>query len=106
MRSLMLEHAGYRVLRACNGEEGLSMLDENEVDLVIMDYWLPDFDGSELITRIREAHPTVPLAVLTGSVELREITAHPGIDRVLAKPILPEDLRSAVSEILRERASA
>ncbi len=106
VRALMLEYAGYRVLRACNGEEGLRLLDSHEVDLVIMDYWLPDMDGVELIKRIRDANPVVPLAVLTGSGELVDLPEDAGIDRVLSKPIPPEELRSAVDEMLRERASA
>jgi DNA-binding response OmpR family regulator len=103
---MMLEHAGYRVLQASNGEEGLRLLETNDVDLVIMDYWLPDLDGAELITRIREMDARVLLAVLTGSVEALDVPTEAGVFRVLSKPIQPETLRAVVEEMLRGRAAA
>ncbi len=52
-----LERSGFRVLDAATGEEGLKLLEDRYIDLVLLDYKLPDLDGLEILRRIRGKHP-------------------------------------------------
>ena len=45
IRKLLLETQGYSVLTADNGPEGLRLLAENPVDIIVLDYVMPDMDG-------------------------------------------------------------
>jgi CheY-like chemotaxis protein len=52
-----LERAGYRVLTAENGKHGLRLLEHQEVDLILVDIFMPGMDGLELIPLLRETRP-------------------------------------------------
>ena len=51
--SPILQDEGHVVFSGKSGEEGAEFLKKNEVDLVILDVWLPDMDGIELLERIK-----------------------------------------------------
>jgi two-component system response regulator GlrR len=57
---------GYFVFLAENGEEGLRLLGEEKIDLVISDYQMPGMDGKELVRRINRFHPSLPVILITG----------------------------------------
>jgi CheY-like chemotaxis protein len=61
-----LETQGYSVLTADNGPEGLRLLAENRVDIIVLDYVMPDMDGLAVATAIRERHGRIPVVLLTG----------------------------------------
>jgi CheY-like chemotaxis protein len=62
-----LTRIGYRVSVARNGCEGLSVLSESrDVDLVVTDLVMPDYDGRALIDQMRLEHPSVPVLVISG----------------------------------------
>ncbi|RMF89609.1 MAG: response regulator [Methanobacteriota archaeon] len=63
----ILKGAGYRVLTALNGPEALSVLEREEVDLVLLDVMMPGMDGWEVAAEIRKNPRTrdVPVAMLT-----------------------------------------
>jgi len=66
IRKLLLETQGYSVLTADNGPEGLGLLAENRVDIIVLDYVMPDMDGLAVATAIRERHGRIPVVLLTG----------------------------------------
>ena len=45
VRKIMLESRGYTVLTASNGDDGLKLFDENHVDIVVLDYYMPGLNG-------------------------------------------------------------
>jgi DNA-binding response OmpR family regulator len=61
----MLEAAGYRVLYARSGKEGLELLHSERVDTVLLDYWMPDQKGLEVARAIRRLKPQLPIIVLS-----------------------------------------
>ncbi len=61
----ILEDEGYRILEAESGEQGLRHLGPG-VDLVLLDIWLPGMDGLEVLDRIRDSHPYVPVVMISG----------------------------------------
>ena len=66
IRKLLLEMQGYAVLTADNGPIGLRLLDENSVDVIVLDYRMPEMDGLAVATAIRERPHHVPILMLTG----------------------------------------
>ena len=62
-----LEHFGYKVAVACNGEEGLEYFNSHRFKLVITDIIMPVMDGIELARSIRNsAKPDIPIIAITG----------------------------------------
>lgn len=62
-----LTRQGYRVSVARNGCEGLAVLNEaGDVDVVVTDLVMPDYDGRALIDQMRVDHPSVPVLVISG----------------------------------------
>ena len=69
----VLEREGYTVRQASGGEEGLQVLREHPVQLVISDHNMPDMSGIEFFRLIRERHPHVCRIMLTGDPERETI---------------------------------
>ena len=57
---------GYFVFLAKNGEEALHLLGEEQIDLVITDYRMPEMDGRELVGRMNNICPLIPVILITG----------------------------------------
>ena len=100
----VLEHAGFTVLVAASGEEGVDVATGGGLDLVLMDLRLPGIDGTEAMRRIR-AHPgngELPVVAVTAHAMLadREDVSSAGFDGYIEKPIstraLPEVVRRYV----------
>jgi CheY-like chemotaxis protein len=98
----ILEHTGYQVLQAMDGEAGLAEARDGHPDLILMDISLPKLDGFEA-TRILKADPAtrhIPIIALTAHAldEDRERARDVGCDGFLAKPVEP---RRVVREVER-----
>jgi signal transduction histidine kinase/FixJ family two-component response regulator/HPt (histidine-containing phosphotransfer) domain-containing protein len=98
----MLEHAGYRVSVAHDGEQALQLLPQLErVDLVLMDWQMPGLDGLEVTRRMRAGAAgavgrNVPIVALTANafVEDRAACLCAGMNDFMTKPVLNANLRS------------
>jgi CheY-like chemotaxis protein len=101
----VLEAAGYRVLSAASGAEGLKTLAATSVDVVVTDIGMPGMGGLEMARAAKEIAPSVPVVVVTGWAEREDIARARGreVDAVLVKPVDPEQLTNAVSEIVNAR---
>lgn len=65
-RRSVLEELGYTVIAATCGESALQIVKQQGVDLVITDLRMKPVNGTELIARLRETHPQLPVILLTG----------------------------------------
>ena len=101
-----LEAVGYEVVTVANGEEALSQTAHKLPDLIILDIRLPDIDGYEVCTKIRE-FSTVPIIMLTAKGEEREKVQglRLGADDYITKPFGAEELVARVETILRRSSS-
>ncbi len=68
----MLETRGYRVVIAKNGEDALEVFRDSAVDLVLSDLIMPQMDGNELIRRMKELAPDIPMILISGTVKSGE----------------------------------
>lgn len=84
-----LEMDGYDVLLAENGQEALTLLSQDEVDLIVADLRMPKISGEELLKRVVETHPTVPVIILTGhgTIETAVQAMRDGAFDFLTKPV-------------------
>jgi len=105
MRTILTEKQ-FRVTTASRGEEGLTLAATAEPDLVILDLGLPDMDGVEVCTRLRE-WTQVPIIVLSVRDTERDKVAalDQGADDYLTKPFGIEELLARVRVALRHSAS-
>jgi CheY-like chemotaxis protein len=105
----MLRKAGYRVLQAADGVDGLAMAFAEMPSLVVMDLWMPDLDGWEATRRLKADARTrdIPVVVLTGAgLGAQTSAAEAGCDLFLVKPCFADDLVGVVGlELLKRRGS-
>ena len=101
----VLEEAGWTVHPAASGAEGLKKLSETPVDVVITDVGMPGMGGLEVARAAKRIAPSVPVIVVTGFGEREDIARARGreVDAVLVKPVSPETLTGAVSQLLAGR---
>ena len=71
-RKMLLEENGYRVLTATNGKQAMEAFLANSVDLVVLDYHMPEMDGGIVAKRMKESKPDVPVMLLSGDECLPE----------------------------------
>ncbi|MFH1495300.1 MAG: response regulator, partial [Pseudomonadota bacterium] len=70
----LLRPQGYRILRAGSGREGLELLAQNEVGVIVSDQRMPEMTGVEFLHQVRELYPDTVRIVLSGYTELNSIT--------------------------------
>jgi two-component system, OmpR family, phosphate regulon response regulator OmpR len=97
-----LASAGFRVAHAATGTAGLTVLQRDEVDAVVLDLMLPDIDGLEVCKQIRAKKQT-PILMLTarGDAMDRVVGLELGADDYLPKPFEPRELLARLRAILR-----
>jgi two-component system, OmpR family, response regulator len=101
----VLESAGYQVIAAGSGAEGLRTLAERSVDVVVTDVGMPGMGGLEVARAAKEIAPQVPVVVVTGYAEREDITRARGheVDAVLVKPVDPDSLTAVVDDMVKGR---
>ena len=106
-----LQRAGYRVISAFDGAEGLRLWRHTRPDLVITEIVMPEKDGIETMLEIRKLEPKAKILAMTGyiqrgAVNFLEIIRSLGADGVLAKPFVGEQLLAEVDACLQLPAVA
>jgi CheY-like chemotaxis protein len=98
----MLERGGYEVIEACNGREGLKMIEEHDPDVVVTDIIMPEMEGIETIRTLTKIKPNLPIVVVTGSIDTPylESALKLGAVQGLYKPFKQAELLFAVSKAL------
>jgi two-component system alkaline phosphatase synthesis response regulator PhoP len=102
-----LQNAGYSVLQATRGDDGLSLWHTKHPDLVILDLNLPGMGGLDVAKAIRKEDET-PIIMLTARIEEtdRLIGLELGADDYIPKPFSPREVVARVKAVLRRSASS
>jgi two-component system phosphate regulon sensor histidine kinase PhoR len=95
----ILNRMGYRVFKACRGEEGLDLLSREKVAIVLLDLKMPGIDGMEVLKQIHAINPSVQVIVITGyaTVETAIEAMKQGAYDFIPKPFEPDQLRIVVN---------
>ncbi len=100
----VLVHAGYLVLTAGTGHDAIGLLRTplSPVDILLLDVQLPDVNGVDLCTRMREIFPKLPVVVCSGDTSSGERAAlrKLGIQGFLQKPVDMEQVIAALAKAL------
>ena len=102
---IVLEVAGYSVMDAADGDAALRLYGEQGADLVLVDLFMPERDGLEVIRSLRAAIPRPQIVAMSGGarigqIELLKTAAAFGAARTLRKPFESRDLLTAIQELL------
>jgi OmpR family response regulator RpaB len=102
-----LAMAGYRVVTAADGEEGLAAFHAEEPDLVVLDVMMPKLDGYGVVQELRKTSE-VPIVMLTALSEVKDriLGLELGADDYLMKPFSPKELEARIRCVLRRVPSA
>jgi len=98
-----LAEAGYRVLTAESGPHGLRLLQHQEVDLMLVDIFMPETDGLDLIPRLRATRPTSKIIAMSGGSwewDYLDSAKQLGANDTLKKPFSQQELLDVVSSQL------
>ena len=103
----VLQYAGFRVVEATTGEEGVRLASELHPDLVLMDLQLPGIDGSEALRLLRRSGaPSMPVVAVTAfaMTEDRLRVERDGFDAYIEKPLRIRALPGQVRRLLGQEA--
>lgn len=99
----VLEGAGYTVFTAANGEDALTLMDREHVDLAVLDIMMPKMDGYEFTKVLRESNNNLPILM----VSAKQLPADKhkafevGTDDYITKPIDDEEMLFRIKALLR-----
>jgi CheY-like chemotaxis protein len=105
MLSETLRDAGYEVLEARDGAEGLKSYHEHGTDLIITDLIMPEKEGLETIQEFRRIDPEIKIIAMSGGgrhgpYDYLKIAKSFGARQVLAKPFSRQEILNAVEQVL------
>jgi two-component system nitrogen regulation response regulator NtrX len=108
----ILNGEGYEPVSAANGTDGISRAAESEIGCVLLDVWLPDIDGLEVLRELKRTNPQLPVIMMSGhstittAVDATKLGAYSFLEKPLDLERLLLELRNALklSELQRENA--
>lgn len=102
---LELKHAGYEVVVATDGRSGLERAVADEIDLVLLDIMLPKMSGLEVVRRLKEERPLLPVLMVTARGDRYDKVSglDLGADDYITKPFEIEEVLARIRAFLRMR---
>jgi len=102
--SIALKGAGYEVLEAADGQEGLSKLDGTKINLIISDVNMPNMDGISMAKEIKNMpnYKFTPIIMLTteAGADKKDLGKAAGVKAWVVKPFKPDQMLDAVSKLI------
>lgn len=100
----MFRREPYELLMAESGAQGLDLLNEHEVGVIISDYRMPEMTGVDFLRAVKDSHPDTLRIVLSGFTDLQSVTAavnEGAVYKFLTKPWDDDELRDITREAFR-----
>ena len=103
MLSYSLEPGGFRLHSAYTAKAGWEMIESKQIDLVLLDWMLPDQPGIDLLHRIRKYYSQLPVIMITARAEEEDRVQglDVGADDYITKPFSVRELKSRIQAVLR-----
>ncbi|MDF9824735.1 two-component system response regulator VanR [Breznakia sp. PF5-3] len=99
---IYLKNQGYIVFKAANGKEGLSIIEQEDISLALVDVMMPIMDGITMIMKLREQYDFPVIVLSAKSEDIDKITGlNIGADDYVTKPFVPMELLARVAAQLR-----
>jgi len=98
---MMLAFDGHSVETASSAKDALAIFEKSKFDVVITDFAMPAMKGDELALAIKARNPRQPVVMITAYAEMLQSSGNPlpGVDFIISKPFLLENLREAISRV-------
>lgn len=105
MMQQTLQRAGYAVSTATDGMEGMEIFQNEQIDLIITDIFMPRKEGISVVYDLREKHPDAKIVAVSGGGRLNSkdylgYAEKLGADRTLAKPFSKSEILQVVKELV------
>jgi len=98
----MLQACGAEVATAADGSIGLDMLQQNDYDLVMVDWNMPEMSGLEVIRHVKACKPDVPTIICSGNVnDCADLATDEKPNSILQKPLGLSRIASEINQVLR-----
>jgi len=100
----MLQHLGYKVLKATNGNDAIEITSAQEppIQLLLTDVIMPDMNGRDLFTKLSHEHPDLKVIYMSGNTD--DVIAHHGLlesgVHFIQKPFTTETVAGKIREVL------
>ncbi len=103
LTEIKLKNEGYNVYTAQNGKQGLDIVGDKHIDIIIADVMMSEMDGYEFISTLRELNITIPCIMVTarGSIQDKTQGFLKGADDYMVKPIEYDELFMRMKAVLR-----
>lgn len=100
----VMKKEGYETYLAASGLEALKIAEEQEIDCVLLDMKIPGMSGVEILKRLKEKWPTIPVFMMTayGELDIVQEALKLGAIRYFTKPFDIFELRDEVNKVLTE----
>ena len=102
--SIALKGAGYDVIEACDGKDGLSKLNGQKINLIVSDVNMPNMDGISMLKEVKAmpAYKFTPVIMLTTEAgeDMKKQGQAAGAKAWVVKPFKPEQMLAAVSKLV------
>ena len=100
-----LQKSGYQVVEASEGRQAIQLLASSQVDLVLIDIFMPGKEGLETIRELRKSYPNIPVIAMSGGgskgmADVLHVAKVFGARRALLKPFTGQELIEAVQHEL------
>jgi DNA-binding response OmpR family regulator len=104
----ILRAEGYEIVLAENGQEAIEKLVQESFNLLLLDLGLPVKDGWDIVIGVAQVNPLLPVIIITGRWNQRELAEKMGADALLDKPLdvpcLLQTIRELTNESKEQRA--
>ncbi len=103
----ILSQKAHEVLRATNTQDGLAILKERTVDVLLLDMVMPGRGGMDFLMELRRDRPKLPVIVMSGKIRtdmnpFKALATQFGAVCILAKPFSTDELNDAIEGVLKE----
>jgi CheY-like chemotaxis protein len=102
-RKMILQSGGYEVVTAASGPEGFLAFVSRRPDVVVLDFYMPEMNGAEVAQLMKTVDPTVPIVLLSASLEVPD-EAQGLVDDFVTKGANPPVLLEKLDLLLRQAA--
>lgn len=100
----LLSLKGHDVVPVASASEALTLLEKEDFDIIFTDLGMPEMNGRQFASAVREQGRDVPIVLLSGDTEVGE--ADETVNAVLAKPFKIDELETAIQDLLSSRAGS
>lgn len=98
----LLQRNGHACAIAANGSEALRCMQENQFDMVLCDFRLPDINGTQLLSNIQKLSALTRVIIISGYTDdkVKQDVLSKGAYDFIEKPFVPEDLITRINSVL------